>query len=370
MDGFPVVRRTCFQPLAVIAIIAILATTWGRDASAQRSASKPASDKNLVEFGTSADSKPAAPAKLTDEMFRLPKDATTDQALQFILRLEEFQPNTEQEFVELERRAPAAYRAAAARILELEKDTSSEAYQLAKYTLMMVRAMEIVTADEAEKAKIVADIEKLLTQKEFHPEDVGLALMVCQQLESLPDTKFASVTYKRFSDALGSRKDPNLATAVQQLSASSRRLALIGSPIQVQGRTLAGKPFDWKAYRGKVVLIDFWATWCGPCVKEMPNVKQYYSAYHDRGFEVVGINVDEDMDALKEFLKTNDVPWVTLNEGAGKRNPTVDYYGIYSYPTTILVDRTGKVVSFEARGKQLGQWLDKLIGPENPRAAR
>src|SRR5690606_1724849 len=85
----------------------------------------------------------------------------------------------------------------------------------------------------------------------------------------------------------------DLMSIVPMLEGIARRMALPGNPIQVTGTLLDGSPFNWDAYRGKVVLVDFWATWCGPCRAEVPNVIKMYQAYHDKGFDVVGISLDE-----------------------------------------------------------------------------
>jgi len=64
---------------------------------------------------------------------------------------------------------------------------------------------------------------------------------------------------------------------------------LTGEPVKVSGKTVDGKPFDISEYKGKVVIVDFWATWCGPCLAELPNLKKIYQKYHDRGLEIVGV---------------------------------------------------------------------------------
>ena len=128
---------------------------------------------------------------------------------------------------------------------------------------------------------------------------------------------------------------------------------------------MKGQPFNWAEYRGKVVLVDFWATWCGPCLKELPNMQKAYAAYHEQGFEIVGISMDEDRAKLDEFLTKNPLPWTTLHEGGGNVNQTAAYYGISALPAPILVDQNGKVVSMMAQGEELNRLLKQLLGPAN-----
>ena len=136
--------------------------------------------------------------------------------------------------------------------------------------------------------------------------------------------------------------------------------------MRIFGTLPDGDRFDASKLEGKVVLVDFWATWCGPCRKELPNVKRNYEKYHARGFEVVGVSLDTDADALQAFLAKEQIRWPVLvgndQTGAGWETPLVIYYGVQSVPTAILVDQQGKVVSLNARGENLARRLEELLG--------
>ncbi len=91
------------------------------------------------------------------------------------------------------------------------------------------------------------------------------------------------------------------------------RLRLVGKPIDIRGFAVFGdKPFDIADFRGKTVLVDFWATWCVLCRKELPHIRAMYAAYHGKGFEIVGISVDENRTALERFVKKQELPWPIL----------------------------------------------------------
>ncbi|MBL7153955.1 MAG: TlpA family protein disulfide reductase [Phycisphaerae bacterium] len=148
----------------------------------------------------------------------------------------------------------------------------------------------------------------------------------------------------------------------EELTGELRRTHLVGSPLVLTGKTVDGGDFDWDSYRGKVVLVDFWYAGCVPCVQEMPHIQQLYQRYRDSGFEVVGISVDTDVKKLKKYIAKVKIPWKTIHEPERAKSSNIARYNIGAYPTAILVDRQGKVVSLEARGKKLEELLKKLLG--------
>ena len=130
------------------------------------------------------------------------------------------------------------------------------------------------------------------------------------------------------------------------------RLGMIGKSAPDFSTTdIDGIPISLKDYHGKVVLLDFWSTTCGPCIGEMPNVKKVYDAYKDMGFDVIGVNLDADEVDLHEYLRECNLPWCQIFDG--QESPLKKLYRVRGIPSPWLIDREGKVISYKARGSEL-----------------
>jgi len=363
-----------------------------------------------------AAAKPAQPAvKVADEPatvkadFTVPEGAPED-LLEFIEEIQNRQPEftSREEALAYITKSQQAVIQAAEKILQTkdaDEDVASEAFEhllqghdllmriglpgaskaamasldrLSKHPIKDVAAVateqrpffEIRGAYElpVEQQKALGDrFLKEIADTKYSRPSLQKAFTLAEVLEEQDDTKLAASYYQQLSEVLKKSDRAEFREQAEKLVGVARRLNLPGNKLEVKGTQLDGKPFNWEAYRGKVVLVDFWATWCGPCIAELPNVKRHYEEYHDKGFDVVAISLDDSKATLESFLAKQKTPWVQLFETdkdkQGWNHPLVSYYGIMGIPTAILVDKEGKVVSMSARGEELATELEKLLGP-------
>lgn len=123
-----------------------------------------------------------------------------------------------------------------------------------------------------------------------------------------------------------------------------------------------GHPVHFTDFKGKYVFVDFWASWCGPCRAENPNILKAYNKYRDKNFTVIGVSLDDNGENWKKAIKHDNMPWTQLSDLKGLRNEVSNYYGIQAIPSSLLVDPQGKIIAKDLRGEALNKKLAELFG--------
>ncbi len=208
--------------------------------------------------------------------------------------------------------------------------------------------------------KVMAD---LLSQAHANPADQWLAF-----------TLVAIADHGALTPKLG--VDARNTVAKTMTSKYARGYAVtpnkLNWPLVINGTTPQGKQFSSAAWKGKVVMVDFWATWCPPCIAELPSVIETYNKYHDQGFEIIGVSNDTDRQELTQFLRGRSaIKWPQLFGPSSSSNhwhTLTEKFGVNSIPRVYLIDRDGILRSVTARG-QLEDLVPKLLA-ESPDPAR
>ena len=195
------------------------------------------------------------------------------------------------------------------------------------------------------------ELTLLQAQVEETTPDYAAAL---KQLESIIAAPDVSSYAKRQARAMSRELQSQQAAAAKMKDLQSK-------PLDLKFTAVDGKEVDLAKLRGKVVLVDFWATWCGPCVREVPNVVATYQKYREKGFEIVGISLDKDKDRMRAFTEKSQMTWPQYFDGQVWENAISTRFEIHSIPTMWLVDKKGFVRNTGARGGELGAAVEKLL---------
>ena len=161
---------------------------------------------------------------------------------------------------------------------------------------------------------------------------------------------------------LAADSNPQLAQLAQIEIGFRKKVAeLMTKPFDLKFTAVDGSQVDLAKLRGKVVLIDFWATWCPPCVAEVPQVVAAYQKYHGQGFEIVGVSLDQDKDSLLAFTKRNGMTWPQYFDGGRfEDNAISKSFDIYAIPVMWLIDKNGMLVNTDP-GDDLAGQVEKLL---------
>jgi len=222
-----------------------------------------------------------------------------------------------------------------------------------------IRQNDIERAAQAKESEgeavAVAELEKGVRalQKEFpkRPELVQMLLEIAGDAES---GKARALLQEITNSSAASDESKQSATG------ELKKLDLVGKPVDLRFTAVDGREVDVSKMKGKVVLIDFWATWCGPCVAEFPHVKEAFEKNHPKGFEIVGVSLDQEKESLTQFVSGHNMAWPQYFDGQGWDNKLAGQFGITSIPAMWLIDKKGNLRDLHARSDLSGK-VEKLL---------
>lgn len=232
--------------------------------------------------------------------------------------------------------------------------------------LMAEYQQAATTGDNTKMEEIQEAYEKLNEENKvivakFVKENPSSYVSIVQLAQTFgldPDPAQLEPLFNGLDDKL---KSSRYGEQIKVVLASAKKTAVGGIAPDFTLTDVAGKQVSLSAYKGKYTLIDFWASWCGPCRQENPTVVKAYNTYKSKGFEILGVSLDEKRDSWLKAIKDDKLTWAQVSDLQGWRSETAALYGIKFIPMNFLLDKEGKIIAKSLRGEDLIRKLGELL---------
>lgn len=232
--------------------------------------------------------------------------------------------------------------------------------------------LQAVVADIAERQGTAKELAAAMNEVDAfvkaHPETsdmtVDLVFPVQVIAANLGNPKLPDQIWAPIRKTLAASETPEAQNALMMLDGTIRYSQLVGAPFEWQGCDAKGKKFVAEAVKGRVVVVDFWASWCQQSAEYHEQLKKLYDLYHAQGFEIVSYNLDPKLEDMDAYLTKNPLPWIVLSDRAtvdAKETSLAAYYGIGEIPTMILIGGDGKVASTDLSLESLAATLQNVF---------
>ncbi len=334
-------------------------------------AQSPATDKTDQSASATAEPAetlaPATTAPQPDQFpdLTIPTGADAKQLEALVTKAKAAQPRNPHQYQAMQ----TAIRDASKQLIKLlESDKGTPRYQQAELdTISSAVALMTYFGEDAKQKTLDQVHEFLKGRKELSLQDIQTGMMAAAMLELQPDKQPARKTYQLIHDLLEKDEREEMQSLRLNLQASIRRLDLLGSKFELVAQTLSGDSINIDDFAGKFVIVDFFATWCEPCLSEVPRLQKQYAKYQSKGLEVIGISIDADAEGLEKYLKRAELPWPIIHDNHKDPLERLQMrFGISALPTVLLLNKEGTVVSLEARGAELDRLMQMLFEAPTP----